>query len=35
VHEGRANSVLLLMTMLRDNRSNGDTFRRVAGRLIM
>ncbi|KAE9042367.1 hypothetical protein PR002_g3953 [Phytophthora rubi] len=35
VHEVRANSVLLLMTMLRDNRSNGATFRRVAGRLIM
>ncbi|EGZ12977.1 hypothetical protein PHYSODRAFT_512498 [Phytophthora sojae] len=35
VHEVRANSILLLMTMLRDNRSNGATFRRVAGRLIM
>ncbi|POM77110.1 Hypothetical protein PHPALM_5557, partial [Phytophthora palmivora] len=35
VHQVRANSVLLLMTMLRDNRSNGVTFRRVAGRLIM
>ncbi|KAG7378453.1 hypothetical protein PHYPSEUDO_010076 [Phytophthora pseudosyringae] len=35
VHEVRANSVLLLMTMLRDSRSNGATFRRVAGRLIM
>ncbi|KAL3663373.1 hypothetical protein V7S43_011778 [Phytophthora oleae] len=35
VHEVRANSVLLLMTMLRDNRSSGATFRRVAGRLIM
>ncbi|KAG1709965.1 hypothetical protein DVH05_016974 [Phytophthora capsici] len=35
VHEVRANSVVLLMTMLRDNRTNGATFRRVAGRLIM
>ncbi|KAL4139077.1 hypothetical protein PRIC2_002575 [Phytophthora ramorum] len=35
VHEVRVNSVLLLMTMLRDNRSSGATFRRVAGRLIM
>lgn len=24
VHEVRANSILLLMTMLRDNRSTGD-----------
>ncbi|EEY60421.1 uncharacterized protein PITG_12840 [Phytophthora infestans T30-4] len=35
VHQVRAKSVLLLMTMLRDKRSNGATFRRVAGRLIM
>ncbi|RLN36662.1 hypothetical protein BBO99_00002695 [Phytophthora kernoviae] len=35
VHEIRYNSVLLLMTMLRDSRSTGATFRRVAGRLIM
>ncbi|KAF1783349.1 Phosphoribosyltransferase-like [Phytophthora cactorum] len=35
VHQVRAKSVLLLMTMLRDTRSSGATFRRVAGRLIM
>ncbi|KAK1943347.1 Uracil phosphoribosyltransferase [Phytophthora citrophthora] len=35
VHEVRANSVLLLMTVLRDNRTDGATFRRVTGRLIM
>ncbi|RLN79265.1 hypothetical protein BBJ28_00020041 [Nothophytophthora sp. Chile5] len=35
VHEIRANSVLLLLTMLRDRRSGPSTFRRVAGRLIM
>ncbi|KAL7683882.1 putative DNA binding HTH domain, Psq-type, Homeobox-like domain superfamily [Plasmopara halstedii] len=35
VHQVRATSVLLLLTILRDNRSSGATFRRVAGRLIM
>ncbi|OWZ13860.1 hypothetical protein PHMEG_00012750 [Phytophthora megakarya] len=35
VHEVRANSILLLMTILRDNRTNGVGFRRVAGRVIM
>ncbi|KAG7399746.1 hypothetical protein PHYBOEH_008080 [Phytophthora boehmeriae] len=35
VYELRSNSVLLLMTMLRDSRSTGATFRRAAGRLIL
>lgn len=35
VHQVRSTSVLLLLTMLRDHRSSGATFRRVAGRLIM
>ncbi|TDH73828.1 hypothetical protein CCR75_005915 [Bremia lactucae] len=35
VHEIRTTSVLLLLTILRDKRTNSATFRRVAGRLIM
>jgi DNA-binding XRE family transcriptional regulator len=35
VREIRSNSVLLLMTTLRDRRSGPATFRRAAGRLIM
>ncbi|KAK1943348.1 hypothetical protein P3T76_004744 [Phytophthora citrophthora] len=35
VKEIRSSSVLLLMTKLRDRQSEPETFRRVAGRLIM
>ncbi|KAI9917122.1 hypothetical protein PsorP6_013272 [Peronosclerospora sorghi] len=35
LHEARATSVLLLMTILRDHRSSNATFRRATDRLIM